>query len=194
MSVARRSWVASGQTAVACRSPNARCPPSLRSTASPSSRVEQAGAAEAALHWLLAEEPSLHSIVRDRQHAAGQRSSQSLRSSTALPGRVNGAARSEMFSETNPNLDHKSARALRHDVSTKCSTDRRGFDVSAPLVALLRSISRRRRAPRPAVGPPTQAILKPFSRHARSRSHHGHRAATVTPLITPDDLTFLDLT
>ena len=107
MSVARRSWVASRQTAVACRSPNARCPPSLRSTASPSSRVEQADAAEAALHWLLAEEPSLHSNVRDRQHAAGHRSSQILRSSTALLGGVKEAVSAEDFPGfQNSSMDH----------------------------------------------------------------------------------------
>jgi len=38
------------------------------------------------------------------------------------------------------------------------STGRRGFDVTAPLLALLRSKSRRRRATRPAAGPPTPAI------------------------------------
>ena len=38
------------------------------------------------------------------------------------------------------------------------STGRRGFDVTATLLALLRHKSRRRRAPRPAAGPPTHAI------------------------------------
>jgi hypothetical protein len=38
------------------------------------------------------------------------------------------------------------------------STGRRGFHVTAPLLALLRSKSRRRRATRPAAGPPTPAI------------------------------------
>jgi len=38
------------------------------------------------------------------------------------------------------------------------STGRRGFHVTAPRLALLRSKSRRRRAPRPAAGPPTHAI------------------------------------
>ena len=83
MPVSGRSWAASRRTAVACQSPNARC---RWSTASPSSRMEQAGAAEAALPWLLFEQPSLHSNVRDGQHAAGQRSSHTLRASTALPG------------------------------------------------------------------------------------------------------------
>jgi hypothetical protein len=51
--------------------------------------------------------------------------------------------------------------------------------VTVPLLALLRSESRRQRAPRPAAARgPTDAR---HSRHARSRSHHGHRAATVTP-------------
>ena len=53
---------------------------------------------------------------------------------------------------------------------------RRGFEATAPLVALRRSKSPRRRAPQPAAGPPTRAIAG-----ARARSHHGHRAATVTP-------------
>ena len=61
--------------------------------------------------------------------------------------------------------------------SPKSSTCRRGVDVTATLLALLRHKSRRRRAPRPDAGP-TDAR---HSRHARSRSHHGHRAATVTP-------------
>jgi len=53
-----------------------------------------------------------------------------------------------------------------------------------PLLALLRSESRRQRAPprAPAGRGPTDAR---HSRHARSRSHHGHRAATVTSWITP---------
>ena len=38
------------------------------------------------------------------------------------------------------------------------STGRRGFDVTATLLALLRHKSRRRRAPRPAAGSPTHAI------------------------------------
>ena len=51
--------------------------------------------------------------------------------------------------------------------------------MTVPLLALLRSESRRQRAPRPAAARgPTDAR---HSRHARSRSHHGHRAATVTP-------------
>ena len=53
---------------------------------------------------------------------------------------------------------------------------RRGFEATAPLVALRRSKSPRRSAPQPAAGPPTRAIAG-----ARARSHPGHRAATVTP-------------
>ena len=42
--------------------------------------------------------------------------------------------------------------------SPKSSTCRRGVDVTATLLALLRHKSRRRRAPRPDAGPPTHAI------------------------------------
>jgi hypothetical protein len=62
-------------------------------------------------------------------------------------------------------------------------------NVTAPLLALLRSKSRRRRAPRaPTPRPAARAhrvhrrtAAHRHSRHARSRSHHGHRAAIVTP-------------
>ena len=57
------------------------------------------------------------------------------------------------------------------------------FEVTAPQVALHRSKSPRRRAPRPAAGPPTRAIAD-----ARARSHHGHRAATVTPQLQEADV------
>jgi hypothetical protein len=60
-----------------------------------------------ALHWLLAEEPSLHSNVRDRQHAAGHRSSQILRSSTALLEGVKEAVSAEDFPGfQNSSMDH----------------------------------------------------------------------------------------
>ena len=50
--------------------------------------------------------------------------------------------------------------------------------MTATLLALLRHKSRRRRGRAPAGRGPTDAR---HSRHARSRSHHGHRASTVTP-------------
>ena len=45
-----------------------------------------------------------------------------------------------------------------NDGNPNFSTGRRGFDVTATLLAVLRHKSRRRRAPRPAAGPPTHAI------------------------------------
>ena len=78
-----------------------------------------------------------------------------------------------------PNLGESERFALRTRLSKFLSTGRRGYEVTVPLLALLRSESRRQRAPRPAAARgPTDAR---HSRHARSRSHHGHRAATVTP-------------
>ena len=50
------------------------------------------------------------------------------------------------------------------------------FEAFEPHAGLRRSKSLRRRAPRPAAGPPTRAIAG-----ARARSHHGHREATKTP-------------
>ena len=61
-------------------------------------------------------------------------------------------------------------------LKTAPSMPRRGFEWTAPLVALRLRKSPRRRAPRPAAGPPTRAIAG-----ARARSHHGHHAATETP-------------
>ena len=66
-------------------------------------------------------------------------------------------------------------------------TGRRGFDVTATLLALLvlrptppNRAARDARPGRPRARPArlTDAC---HSRHARSRSHHGHRSATVTP-------------
>jgi len=58
-----------------------------------------------------------------------------------------------------PNLGaQKRALQLLRTAFPNFSTGRRGFDVTAPLLALLRSKSRRRRATRPAAGPPTPAI------------------------------------
>jgi len=57
-----------------------------------------------------------------------------------------------------PNLDTSERVALRTRHSKFLSTGRRGIEVTVPLLALLRSESRRRRAPRPAAGPPTHAM------------------------------------
>ena len=60
------------------------------------------------------------------------------------------------------------------------STGRRGFHVTAPRLALLRSKSRRRRAPRPAAGPPTHAIAGTRARAVTM--------ATVRPPSLPESL------
>jgi len=60
------------------------------------------------------------------------------------------------------------------------STGRRGFQVTAPRLALLRSKSRRRRAPRPAAGPPTHAIAGTRARAVTM--------ATVRPPSLPESL------
>ena len=60
------------------------------------------------------------------------------------------------------------------------STGRRGFHVTAPRLALLRSKSRRRRATRPAAGPPTPAIAGTRARAVTM--------ATVRPPSLPESL------
>ncbi len=60
------------------------------------------------------------------------------------------------------------------------STGRRGFHVTAPRLALLRSKSRRRRAPRPAAGPPMHAIAGTRARAVTM--------ATVRPPSLPESL------
>ena len=61
--------------------------------------------------------------------------------------------------ERRPKFGSKSgARCSFERGNPNFSTGRRGFDVTATLLALLRHKSRRRRAPRPAAGPPTHAI------------------------------------
>jgi hypothetical protein len=64
---------------------------------------------------------------------------------------------------------------IRRDARSTFHGPSKGFEATAPLVALQRSQSPADARPsRP--GPPTHAIAG-----ARSRSHRGHRAATVTP-------------
>ena len=61
--------------------------------------------------------------------------------------------------ERRPKFGSKSgARCSFERGNPNFSTGRRGFDVTATLLALLRHKSRRRRAPRPAAGSPTHAI------------------------------------
>jgi len=77
--------------------------------------------------------------------------------------------------------EHKSGRfKLLRTAFPNFSTGRRGFHVTAPRLALLRSKSRRRRAPRPAAGPPTHAIAGTRARAVTM--------ATVRPPSLPESL------
>ena len=95
--------------------------------------------------------------------------------------------------ERRPKFGSKSdARCSLERGNPNFSTGRRGFDVTATLLALLeRHKSRRRRAPRPAAGPPTHAIAGTRARAVTmatdrppSLLNHSRRLALKLPCAT----------